>query len=152
MLNTLFQKGHRLFAAASAIAIIISVLHTTALLNVPADDSWSLAFDAMKIATAAPDIPAPSLFDVTLGAWLQVGALLFMLGAKNLALLATLPSETVPRMMRAVSYVDGIAYAALAILFYFLSIPPPMISFAILGVMFLACGWRTRPGATNSES
>ncbi len=67
MFRVWFRKGHRLFSTASILAILIAVLHTTALLNVPSDPSWTNAVDAMKVATPGRDIPRPSLFDVVVG-------------------------------------------------------------------------------------
>lgn len=144
MLKRIFKKGHRLFAAASLMAIVIAFAHTSALLNIPEDDSWTAAFDVMKATTVTPDAPAPNLLDVVLGLWLQVGALLLLLGLKNLALLTVLPPESSGRVIRMMSFVDGGVCAAMAVLFVFVFIPPPLISFTILAVMFLVCGWKTK--------
>ena len=151
MSNTLFQKGHRLFTLASAIAILIAILHTTALMNVPDDENWTAAFDAMKLATVAPETPKPSLYEVLIGAWIQIGALLFMMGAKNLVLLTVLPPDSTPRVIRVICRLDGLAYAALAILFFYVRIPPPAISFALLAILYLACGWTARLSSATTE-
>jgi hypothetical protein len=152
MLKRYLQKGHRLFTAASLMAIVIAFAHTSALLNIPEDDSWTAAFDVMKTASVAPDAPKPNLLDVMLGLWLQVGALLLLLGLKNMALLAVVPIESSGRVIRVMSLVDGIVCAVMAILFVFVFIPPPLISFAILAVMFLLTAIRgTKPTLATNE-
>ena len=93
----------------------------------------------MKAVTLAPGAPEPNLLDVMLGLWLQVGGLLLLLGMKNLALLAVMPKDSSARVVRVMSLVDGTLCAAMAVLFVFVFMPPPLISFAILAVLFLLC-------------
>jgi len=143
MFNRIFQRGNRLFASASIMAIVIAVAHTSTLLNLPNDEGITTAFDVMKDTSVIPGSPKPNLLDVVLGLWLQVGGLLLLLGLKNLALLAVMPVDSSRNTIRTMSFVDGTVCAAMALLFLIVFIPPPLISFSILAVLFLFCGWKS---------
>jgi hypothetical protein len=142
-MNKLLRRGNRAFTVASLLTIAISIAHLTGLTNEPFNEDWAVAFEAMQNATV--DIgPMTMSFDgLLLGLWLQVGLLLALLGVKNLALLLVLPEETSHNVIRTLSIVDCIGYAGLAVIFLVVVIPPALISFIILTVVYLVTAIRS---------
>jgi len=147
-MNKLLKRGNRSFTVASLLTIAISIAHLTGLTNEPFNEDWEIAFDAMQKATVEIGPMTMSFDGLLLGLWLQVGALLALLGAKNLVLLLVLPEDASHNAIRALSIVDCIGYAGLAVIFLIVVIPPALVSFTILTVAYLfAAIWSGRPNS-----
>lgn len=143
-MNTFFKRGHRLFSVASVLTILIGILHTMGLLNEPYNQDWAAAEDAMRGAAIEIGPLTMTLEGMFIGAWIQVGVLLALLGVKNLAVLLALPADGAGVIVRTLSMIDGLTYLGLAALFAVYTIPPPLISFLILAILYFAAAGGAR--------
>ncbi len=132
----MFMKGIRTFAVSSVLTVIIGILHTTGLANDPPNDAWADAYEAARAATLEAGPFSMSLYGTFAGVWIQVGALLIMLGIKNLLVVSALRADHAPRIAARLAAFDCVCFAALTGLFVYFEIPPPLISFAVLTVLF----------------
>jgi hypothetical protein len=143
-MNALFKRGHRLFSIASLFTIIIAVLHTLGIINEPYNDQWAAAQEAMRAATVDVGPATMSFESLFFGVWIQVGVLLALLGVKNLAILLAAPAGGTRNVVRTLSIIDGLVYAGLAVLFAVYTIPPPLISFIFLAILFFGAALSSR--------
>jgi len=137
MIGTLFRPGVRIFTLGCALTLVVAVGHTLGITNDEAPNpQWGAAVDAMHAARVEAGPFAFSLYDVLAAVWIQVGALLVMLAGKNLLMLFVSPAPMRPRLVRAFSLFDAACCGALAVLSAYYRIPPPLLSFAVLAVVF----------------
>lgn len=148
-----FRPGVRALTIASLLTFVVAVLHTLGLANDQAPDpQWASALDAMRGATVEAGPFAFSLYDVLAAVWIQVGVLLVMLSGKNLLLIALVPPQAQPRVIRALSLFDAACCGVLTILSAVYAIPPPLVSFALLTLAFLAAAAFARgPAKTTPD-
>ncbi len=139
-----------MFIVASMLTLIVAILHTTGLANDPFNDDWATAIEAMRTANIDIGPMNMTFHNLFQGLWIQVGVLLALLGAKNLAVLFVVPADASRKVVRALSVVDCIAYAGLTTVFAILAIPPALISFAVLTVAFLLAAISTGKIAPQS--
>lgn len=135
-MRSLFQKGNRLFTAINLWVVLVAIGHTTAIMGpVPEEGGVQAAVDAMSEARFAEEgADGPSLLDVFVGAWIQVGALLVGMAIVSLAGLAGAgPAKGAKQVLIIANLV---VYVPLAIVFVVVFIPPPLIAFAVTSVLF----------------
>lgn len=145
-----FARGNRLFTAGSLLTIVVGALHTTGLANDPPNDAWADAFEVTRVATLSAGPFTMSLYDLYVGVWIQVGALLLMLGLTNLIVVSTTAGNT--SALRAIAIFDCISFALLTTLFVYCQIPPPLVSFALLTLVFAGAAGSLSRGHTLLES
>ena len=151
MKSAFLRPGNRMFTAATGLGVLIAFAHMGSLFSGPLNDDWAEAMDAMRAATFEMGPLSMSFFGVLAGVWIEVSALLIMLAAKNVVLLAVAPADALPRLIRAMSILDAIAYAALTLLFVYYQIPPPIISFAVLALAFLAAAVLSKKAESSAK-
>jgi len=136
-MKKLLERGNRAFTIASLLTITVAIAHTTGLTNEPFNEEWAAAIEAMEKAKVEIGPMTMSFDGLFLGLWLQVGALLALLGVKNIVLLICLPDDASHKVIRALSIVDCVGYAGLAMTFYIVVIPPALVSFVVLTLAYL---------------
>ncbi len=141
-MNTLFEKGNRLFTGTCAWLLLSASGHTSSVFSeLPVE--FDAAFDEMRLAALAItegwDV---SLFEVVTGAWVQVGALLVGMALLNLVALAVSGGDA--RMKRALTIANLIVFVPMTILFVVIPIPPPLIAFGVTSAMFATDLWLSR--------
>lgn len=146
-MNQFFGKGRRGFAIASVLTIVIAILHTMGLANDPYDENWAAAEEAMRAATIPIGSLSTSFHKVFVGAWIQVGVLMALVGVQNLVILGAASGEFTA--IRRMSIVDGVACAGLAALFAVYLVPPPLIAFTLLAVAFFVSAATARAAAAE---
>ncbi|MFN0110202.1 MAG: LIC_13387 family protein [Blastocatellia bacterium] len=138
MLVKLFRPGCRLFTVGSLLMLLTAAAHTAGHFSpIPENDA------PLKSAIAAMtgyrlDMGMgmqPSLLDVQLSLSLTMTILLVFLGVQNLVTIY-LAGDSV-RLVRGLSIVNLFNAAALTALYWHYRLPPPLICFALISVIFL---------------
>ncbi len=137
----MFRKGQRLFTSATIGLLLVMVVHTIGhFAPPPADMVTSGVLKAMEAYRIDMGIAKPSMFDALEALSLTMSFMLAWLVAVNLVLAKHL--EPGSPVLRAACTVNMVAIAALLAMYIAYRIPPPAISFAIVGAMYGVARWR----------
>lgn len=134
----LFRRGTRTFVVASVLTMAIGILHTAGLSNEPPNEAYAAAMESMKAASLTFEPFEMTLWGAFESVWIQVGIFLVLLGVKNIVVVATASSRDVFRQVRVLSAADCGVYAAFTGMFVYYQIPPPLLSYAVLTILFFA--------------
>ena len=131
----MFRRGRRLFSIASILLILTAVAHTLGHFQ---PEPRTPEFANLKSAMQAYQIDMmgmkPSAYGVLESLSLTMTIMLLMLGLQNL--LVAMVDES-GKMIRRFTIVNIIGVGALVALSWFYRIPPALISFVIVEIMFL---------------
>jgi len=140
---SLFVRGRRWFAAGSILTLVVALLHTIG--NVtqgPPDPALANVEAAMRGYRVPLGMGmSPSVWDIYRCLVFTMSLCLVGTGALGIALGAS--SEVSPGILKRVATVLTIVSAALAVLSYAYRIPPPLVSFVVLTLVFAAASVKT---------
>ena len=132
----MFKKGNRLFSAATLTLLLVAGLHTLGIFRQPAAGEEAHLIESMKNYGFQGLGMTWSIHDVLISVLLTMTVLMVFMATVNFYFLYALPSLTVRRH---VCLIDAIFMWILAVLYAIFQIPPPFVSFALLGILFTAC-------------
>jgi hypothetical protein len=145
----MFGRGRRLFTSASIATIVVAILHTIGN-TAPTDDppEMTAVFAAMRGYRVPLGIGmAPSIWDIFRGLVFTMTVCLLAMGALGLVVAAD--RDATPGLLSRVSLVLAMTSACLTVLFAFYRIPPPLISMAVVTVLYAAAVGTTRRSASK---
>lgn len=133
----LFSPGRRLFSTASIAMIVVAALHTIG--NVAGGPPPDAASTAAEAAMRAYRIPlglgmTPSLLDIQMSLVFAMSICLLALGILGLLLAAA--RDTTPRLLSLAAILFTLTAAALTLLGFVYRVPPPLISFAVVTLLY----------------
>lgn len=138
-----FARGRRLFTWSCIATIAVATLHTigNTVSTPPGDDALVSVENAMR----GYRIPlgmgmTPSVWEIYRGLVFTMSICLVAMGALGLAVVAS--RDATPQLLSRLALVLAIFSAALTVLYWFYQIPPPLISMAVVTVLF-AMAFRT---------
>jgi hypothetical protein len=139
----LFARGRHLFTWSCIATIVVAALHTIG--NTVATPPGDAAFVSLESAMRGYRIPmgmgmSPSVWEIYRGLVFTMSLCLVAMGALGLAVAGSRDATT--RLLSRLALVFAISSAALTILYWVYQIPPPLISMAIVTVLF-AIAFRT---------
>lgn len=139
----LFARGRRLFTWSCIATIVVAALHTIG--NTVGTPPGDAAFVSLESAMRGYRIPmgmgmSPSVWEIYRGLVFTMSLCLVAMGALGLAVAGSRDATT--RLLSRLALVFAISSAALTILYWVYQIPPPLISMAIVTVLF-AIAFRT---------
>lgn len=136
----MFKRGHRLFAAGAIGLFVIALLHSLGHFSPPPNDAALIAvLDAMSAYQLDMGLAQPSIMAIYNSLSLGMSFFLLLLGSIDLIVLRFARENA--GLMRALKLVNVIGVAALTAVFGYYRIPPPFITFAIVGLLFLLSLW-----------
>ncbi len=132
----MFRRGRRLFSIASILLILTSVAHTLGQFQ---PEPQSPEFANLKSTMEAYTFPMgmgmnPSVIDIFDSVSFTMSIMLLWLGMQNL--LVAMVDES-GKMIRRFALVNIIGVGALIALYWYYRIPPPLISFVVVEIVFL---------------
>jgi len=131
----MFRRGRRLFSIASILLILTAVAHTLGHFQ---PEPQTPEFANLKSTMQAYQIDMmrmkPSAYGMLESLSLTLTIMLLMLGLQNL--MVAMVDES-GKMIRRFALVNIIGVGALIAISWFYRIPPPLISFAIVEIVFL---------------
>jgi len=131
----MFRRGRRLFSIASILMILTSIAHTLGHFQT---DPQTAEFANLKSTMQAYQVDMmgmkPSAYGMLKSLSLTLTIMLLMLGLQNL-LVATVDESG--KMIRRFAWVNVVGVGALVALSWYYQIPPPLISFALVEIVFL---------------
>jgi hypothetical protein len=138
-----FARGRRLFTWSCIATIVVAALHTIG--NTVGTSPGDAAFVSLESAMRGYRIPmgmgmSPSVWEIYRGLVFTMSLCLVAMGALGLAVAGSRDATT--RLLSRLALVFAISSAALTILYWVYQIPPPLISMAIVTVLF-AIAFRT---------
>lgn len=138
--------------AGSIGLLLVACVHTLAHFAPPPDDPEFLAAIETMEATRvdAGFGTRPSLADMQRALSLTMSLLLAALACSNLVVLGN--ASTTLAAVRSLAIVNFLAMAALVALYLFYTLPPPMIFFAALALVFLAASIWPAPRSVAMEA
>jgi hypothetical protein len=132
----MFARGRRLFTIASLTTILVACLHAIGNSNTtPVDAGEAAVIHAMTGYTIPLGMGmAPSFWDIFRVLVHTMTVTLVALGALGLTLAGD--RQVAGRVLRRVAVILAIASAVLAVICYVHQIPPPLISFVVLVLLY----------------
>jgi predicted ferric reductase len=131
----MFRRGRRLFSIASILMILTSIAHTLGHFQ---PDPQTAEFANLKSTMQAYQVDMmgmkPSAYGILESLSLTLTIMLLMLGLQNLLVAAVDESG---KMIRRFTLVNVVGVGALVALYWYYHIPPPLISFALVEIVFL---------------
>lgn len=136
----MFKHGHRLFAAGAIGLFVIALLHSLGHFSPPPNDAALMAvLDAMSAYQLDMGLARPSIMAIYNSLSLGMSFFLLFLGGIDLIVLRFARENA--DLMRAMKIANVIGVASLAAVFGYYRIPPPFLTFAIVGLLFLLSFW-----------
>jgi hypothetical protein len=132
----MFRRGRRLFSIASILLILTAAAHTLVHFQPePQTPEFANLKSTMEAYKFDPGMGTkPSVNAILNSLSLTMSITLFLLGLQNL--LVAMVDES-GKMIRRFALVNIIGVGALIALYWYYRIPPPLISFVIVEIMFL---------------
>src|SRR5262245_5648657 len=132
----MFARGRRLFAIASLTTILVACLHAIGNSNTtPIDAGEGAVIQAMTGYTIPLGMGmAPSFWDIFRVLVHTMTVTLVALGAMGLTLAGD--RQVAARVLRRAAVILTIASAVLSVICYIHQIPPPLISFVVLVLLY----------------
>ncbi|MEK7729255.1 MAG: hypothetical protein AAB354_12640 [candidate division KSB1 bacterium] len=132
----MFKRGHRLFASGAIGLFVIALMHSLGHFSPPPTDPALVAvLDAMNGSQLDMGLAQPSIMAIYNSLSLGMSFFLLLLGSIYLIVLRF--GRENAGLMRAIKLANVIGVAALTAVFAYYRIPPPAITFAIVGLVFL---------------
>ena len=132
----MFSRGRRLFTIASLTTILVACLHAIGNSNTaPADPAEAAVIQAMTGYTIPLGMGmAPSFWGIFRVLVHTMTVTLIALGAVGLTLAAD--RQVAARVVRRVAVILTVTSAVLSVICYVFQIPPPLISFVVLTLLY----------------
>jgi hypothetical protein len=145
---TMFASGRRLFSAASIATIVVAVLHTVGHFSpAPADDARYTVLERMMRDYRIPLGlgMAPSIHDLFESLSLTMSVSLLTLGILGLVLAAD--RDATPRLLSRTAAVFACGMGLLTVIYWVYRIPPPLVTIAIVTLLYALAVRATRSRA-----
>jgi hypothetical protein len=133
----MFTRGRRLFAAASIATIVVAILHTigNTLGNAPPDPAYTALDGAMRGYRLPLGMGmSPSIYDIYRTLVFTMSISVAAMGLLGLVV-ASSRAATAP-LIAQIATIEALACGALTILAAIYQVPPPLISFTVVTLMF----------------
>jgi hypothetical protein len=142
----LFAPGRRLFSIASLAVIVVAILHTLGTLAPPPPDDADYA--AVERAMRGYRIPlglgmTPSIWDIQRDLAFTMTVCLLGIGALGITLAAD--RQAPPRLLSRAAAIFASLSGVLTALSFVYRVPPPLISFAVVTVLYAVAIKTTTP-------
>ncbi|NUO81444.1 hypothetical protein HUU05_15310 [candidate division KSB1 bacterium] len=132
----MFRRGNRLFAAGAIGILLTAILHTLGHFSSPPDEPALLAvLNAMSGYRLDMGMARPTIMEIHDSLSLTMTILLLVVGSLDLVVLGLAPDAT--RLLHALKIVNLLGIAGLVAVFVLYPIPPPMLCFAVVALLFL---------------
>jgi hypothetical protein len=134
---TMFTRGRRLFATACIATIVVAILHTIG--NTLGDAPPDPTYTALDAAMRGYRLPlgmgmSPSVYDIYRTLVFTMSICVAAMGALGLVVAASRDATTT--LIAQVATVEALACGALTILCAIYQVPPPLISFTVVTLLF----------------
>lgn len=140
----IFSKGRRSLTVAAIATLLVAALHTIGTLAPPpaADAAMLAMIEAMR----GYQIPlglgmAPSMWDVEQGLALTIT--FFLIAFAVLGLSFAGDRDAAPRTLSRIAMISTATMATLTVVNAVLRVPPALVSFALLAILYLVAALRT---------
>jgi hypothetical protein len=134
MANLMFTKGRRLYSAASILTIVVAGLHTFGNLR-PDPPEYEGVLTAMRGALVPMGMGMnPSIYDIYWSLVFGMSVLVAGLGVLGLVVVST--TDVTMKVLSRSAAVIAVICAGLTALCWIAKVPPPLISFAVLTVLW----------------
>lgn len=140
----IFSKGRRSLTLAAIATLLVAAAHTIGTFVPPsADDTGLIALVATMQGYRVPMGLGmePSLWDIQQG--LSLAMSLFLVAFAVLGLSFAGDQDAAPRTLSRIAMISAGTMATLTVMFAVLRIPPPLVMFAVLAVLYLVAALRT---------
>ena len=131
----MFKKGNRLFSAATLTLLLVAGLHTLGIFRQPAAGEEAHLIESMKNYGFQGMGMNWNIHDVLISVLLTMTVLMVFMATVNFYILYVIPSSVVRRH---VCLIEAIFMWILAVLYAIFQVPPPFVSFVLLGILFTA--------------
>lgn len=130
----LFTKGRRLFTAASIMTIVVAGLHTIGNLQ-PDPPEYEGVLTAMRGALVPMGMGMnPSIYDLYWSFIFAISVLVAGLGVLGLVLVSS--TDASMKVLSRSAAMFAVIFAGLTAIVWIARVPPPLISFAVLTVLW----------------
>lgn len=144
---SMFKKGNRLYSISTWMILVIAGLHTVGVLRKPMAPEEMKVIATMKSQQFQAIGLEWSIHDVLISIALTMSVLMIFMVVANFFVLYSIPNSVARRRW---SLVNASFMWALAALYGVFQVPPPFLSFMILGIMFTVVFVRLGRGQTTS--
>jgi len=142
MTKPIFTKGRRLYTTASILTILVAVMHTVGNLQ-PDPPQYEGVLTAMREAPVPMGMGMePSIYDIYWSLVFGMSVLLAGIGVLGLVLAAT--TDASMKVLARSAAMFAVISAAQAAILWVAQVPPPLISFAVLTVLWTLAMRTTR--------
>jgi hypothetical protein len=134
---TLFQRGRRLYTSACLATILVAILHTigNTLSSPPADPEYFRVLEAMTRYRIPLGLGmSPSVWDIYRDLVFTMSVCLVAMGVLGLVVGSSV--DATPRLISRMALAGALSSAALTAVSWFYQVPPPLISMAIVTLLF----------------
>jgi hypothetical protein len=134
---TLFARGRRMFTSACMATLVVAALHTIGnTISGPPDPGYASVEAAMRAYSIPLGIGmSPSMWDIFRGLVFTMSICLVAMGVLGLVVAAS--HEATPRLLSRMALVLALASAALTALYWVYRVPPPLITMAVVTILFV---------------
>ncbi|HEY7192938.1 MAG TPA: hypothetical protein VH439_04280 [Gemmatimonadales bacterium] len=134
---TLFARGRRMFTSACMATLVVAALHTIGnTISGPPDPGYASVEAAMRAYSIPLGIGmSPSMWDIFRGLVFTMSICLVAMGVLGLVVAAS--REATPRLLSRMAVVLALASAALTAVYWVYRVPPPLITMAIVTLLFV---------------
>lgn len=144
MAMVIFSKGRRSLTVAAIATLLVAAVHTVATFAPPpADDAGLLSVVG---AMQGYQVPmglgmAPSMWDIQTALSLTMS--LFLVAFAVLGLSFAGDRDASPRTLSRIAMISAGTMATLTVVYAVLRVPPPLVTIAILAILYLVASLRT---------
>lgn len=129
----MFETGKKFFTFSNLMLLVVAGMHTLGVFREPSGSDERQVMDSMNSYFFEAMGMKWSTHDVLLSLALTMSAFMVFLAALNASLLSMVSSQPV---LKRVSLLNAALMWVLALLYLAYQIPPPFLSFVLLGIMF----------------
>ncbi|HXV77858.1 MAG TPA: hypothetical protein VD788_16225 [Candidatus Polarisedimenticolaceae bacterium] len=148
----MLRKGRRLFTVASVLVLVVASAHTLGMLSEPREAADVAIVESMQAHRFELGLGmSPSVFDIQMSLGLTMTVFLVFVGVGNLVIAGRDP-WIAAGVLRFAAVLNATCMWVLVLLYWFYRIPPPLISFALLGLLFSFAVRTTRDAGPSARS
>ena len=129
----MFKKGNRLYSLSTLTLFLVATLHTLGIFRQSADVEEKAVIENMQHFTFQGMGMVWSIYDVLISVLLTMTALLLYMVVVSFFVLYSIPSIHIRRRL---SLINALFMWLLVILYSIFQVPPPLVSFIVVGVLF----------------
>jgi hypothetical protein len=140
----IFSKGRRALSVAAIATLVVSAIHTVGTFLPPSEGDTALLAVIESARGYHLELGlgmAPSIWDIQQA--LSVTMSLFLIALAVFGLSFAGDQDATPRTLSRIAVISTGTMAALTVTYAIFQIPPPLISMAVLAVLYLVASLRT---------